>query len=54
MRRVPLKPMSLGEAIEQLGRAGEGFVVFRNARTEGVGVLYRRKDGGLALIEPVA
>jgi putative sigma-54 modulation protein len=54
VRRVPLKPMSIGEAVEQLGRAGEGFVVFRNAGTEGLGVLYRRKDGGLGLIEPVA
>jgi putative sigma-54 modulation protein len=54
VRRVPLKPMSLGEALEQLGRAGEGFVVFRNPGTEGVEVLYRRRDGGLGLIEPVA
>jgi putative sigma-54 modulation protein len=54
VRRVPLKPMSLGEAVEQLGRAGEGFVVFHNAGTEGLGVLYRRKDGGLGLIEPGA
>jgi hypothetical protein len=27
-------------------------VVFRNAETEAVAILYRRKDGTLALIEP--
>jgi putative sigma-54 modulation protein len=54
VRRVPLKPMTLAEAAEQLGRGDEGFVVFRNPRTEGLGVLYRRKGGGLGLIEPVA
>jgi hypothetical protein len=28
------------------------FVAFRNAETEAVAILYRRKDGTLALIEP--
>jgi len=32
----------------------EGFVVYRDARTEQISVLYRRKDGNLGLIEPEA
>ena len=30
----------------------ETFVVFRNAETDAVSILYRRKDGNLGLIEP--
>jgi putative sigma-54 modulation protein len=53
VRRVPLKPMSLAEAVEEF-RDGRDFLVFVDARTDGVSVLYRRQDGGLGLIEPVA
>lgn len=52
IRRFPAKPMTVDEAaIEVLGRE-DGFLVFRDARTERVSVLYRRKDGNLGLIEP--
>ncbi len=54
VRRVPLKPMSLADAVEQLGRTRDEFLVFANALTDSVNVLYRRNDGGLGLIEPVA
>ena len=54
VQRMPLKPMSLGDALDQLGRSAEDFVLFANAETEVVNVLYRRRDGGLGLIEPVA
>ncbi len=53
VRQVPLKPMSLEEAAAERGRDGD-FVVFANASTEAVNVLYRRADGRLGLIEPVA
>jgi putative sigma-54 modulation protein len=50
--RVPIKPMTVDEAIDSLDAARTGLVVFRNAETERVNVLYRRDDGNLGLIEP--
>ncbi len=52
--RLPLKPMSLDDAIEQLQTGEDDFVVFADAGTDTVNVLYRRRDGGLGLIETVA
>ncbi len=37
-----------------LGLRRDQFLVFTDATTEAVNVLYRRKNGGLGLIEPVA
>jgi ribosome hibernation promoting factor len=54
VRRIPLKPMPLADAIAELGAAPEDFLVFTNASTETVNVLYHRKDGGVGLIEPLA
>jgi putative sigma-54 modulation protein len=57
VRRVAPKPMSLEEAVEQFHLDNDDhhhFMVFTNARTDALNVLYRRKDGGLGLIEPVA
>lgn len=53
-RRLVAKPMSVEEAIMQLDVGREQFFVFRNAQSAEVNVLYRRRDGGLGLIEPVA
>jgi ribosome hibernation promoting factor len=53
VRRVPLKPMSVEEAAAELGRGSDDFVVFTNASTDAVNVLYRSGDGGLGLVEPV-
>ena len=50
--RIPVKLMTLDEAIEALDAAASGVVVFRNAETERVNVAYRRPDGNLGLIEP--
>ena len=53
--RLTAKPMSIEEAVLQFGLSPhEPFLVFRNAGTEDVNVLYRRRDGALGLIEPVA
>jgi putative sigma-54 modulation protein len=50
--RYAVKPMSIDDAILRLDAVPETFVVFRNADTDAVGVLFRRKDGNLGLIEP--
>ena len=50
--RYPVKPMSIEDAALRLEAGRDTFVVFRNADTDAVGILYRRKDGNLALIEP--
>jgi putative sigma-54 modulation protein len=49
---VPLKPMSIEEAVEALDRSHAGAVVFRNPDSERVNVIYHRPDGHLGLIEP--
>jgi putative sigma-54 modulation protein len=53
-RRLPVKPMTLDEAALEMGQSRDGLVVFRDAVTERVSVLYRRRDGNLGLIEPEA
>jgi putative sigma-54 modulation protein len=50
----PIKPMTIDEAALEVGAAHDAFLVFRNAATDAINVLYRRKDGGLGLIEPEA
>ena len=50
--RYPIKPMSVDDAALRLESGTEAFVVFRDAESEGVNILYRRKDGRFALIEP--
>jgi len=50
--RYAIKPMSLEDAALRVDGDAEAFVVFRNAETNGVSILYRRKDGNLGLIEP--
>jgi putative sigma-54 modulation protein len=50
--RYPVKPMSVEDAALRVDGGGETFIVFRNAETDAVSILYRRKDGNLGLIEP--
>ena len=52
--RVPLELLPLAAAVEQLRASRDEFLVFANATTDVVSVLYRRGDGGFGLIEPVA
>jgi putative sigma-54 modulation protein len=53
-RRFAAKPMTIEEAALEVGASADGVLVFRDAATERVSVLYRRKDGNLGLIEPEA
>ncbi len=50
--RYPVKPMFVDEAVLQLEMSARQFVVFLNAKTEKVNILYRRKGDGFGLIEP--
>jgi putative sigma-54 modulation protein len=54
VRQVTPKPMSVEEAADQFRLSRDQFLVFTNAGTDTINVVYRRKDGGLGLIEPVA
>jgi putative sigma-54 modulation protein len=47
-----VKPMSVDEAAMQMELAQQEFLVFNNASTQTVNVLYRRKDGNYGLIVP--
>jgi putative sigma-54 modulation protein len=51
-KQFALKPMSPEEAVLQLELLGHDFFVFRNADSDEVNVLYRRRDGNYGLIEP--
>jgi len=51
-RRRAVKPMSLDEAAVEIGSRGDDILVFRDAGSDRVRVLYRRRDGNLGLIEP--
>ena len=49
---IPIKPMSVEEAVLHLDDSPYDFLVFRNASTDKVNVLYRRDDKNLGLITP--
>ena len=50
--RQAIKAMSVADAAREIDAIGsDGIVVFRDAETAGLSVLYRRHDGELALVE---
>lgn len=51
-RRYRVKPMTPEEAAMMLTDSDDQFIVFRDAETNRVGVLYNRTDGNFGLIEP--
>jgi putative sigma-54 modulation protein len=51
-RRYRVKPMTPEEAAILLADSDDRFIVFRDAETNRVGVLYHRQDGNYGLIEP--
>ncbi|MBN2140730.1 MAG: ribosome-associated translation inhibitor RaiA [Desulfovibrionaceae bacterium] len=46
------KPMSVDESAMQLNSRNCDFLVFRNAETGDINVIYRRKNGDFGLIDP--
>jgi putative sigma-54 modulation protein len=46
------KPMSVDDAAVEIGDSDRDFLVFRNAETERLNVVYKRKDGNIGWIEP--
>ena len=52
IKNIDYKPMDVEEAVMQMDLVNDNFLVFTNARTDRVNVLYRRKDGHYGLIQP--
>jgi putative sigma-54 modulation protein len=50
--KLAMKPMSVDEAVMQLELVHDQFLVFSNADTQRVNVIYGRDDGTFGLIEP--
>jgi putative sigma-54 modulation protein len=51
-KQFAIKPMAPDEAVLQLELVGHDFFVFRNAESDEINVVYRRRDGNYGLIEP--
>jgi len=52
VQSIDYKPMDADEAIMQMELVDNNFMVFTNARSGRVNVIYRRKDGHYGLIQP--
>ncbi|MBI5091822.1 MAG: ribosome-associated translation inhibitor RaiA [Candidatus Hydrogenedentes bacterium] len=50
--KLPMKPMNVEEATMQLELVNDDFLVFSNADTQQINVIYAREDGTYGLIEP--
>ncbi|MBI1321502.1 MAG: ribosome-associated translation inhibitor RaiA [Candidatus Hydrogenedens sp.] len=51
-KTLSMKPMSVDEAVLQLELTEDLFLVFSNAETSQVNVIYKSHDGSFGLIEP--
>lgn len=49
-----VKPMSVEEAVMQMDLLDKEFLVFTDANSSGINVVYRRRDGNYGLIVPQA
>jgi putative sigma-54 modulation protein len=52
IKNIEYKPMDVEEAVLQMDLIEDNFLVFTNARSDQINVLYRRKDGHYGLIQP--
>ncbi len=51
-KMVPVKPITVDEAILQMNMIGHKFYMFVNADTNEANVVYQRDDGAYGLLEP--
>ena len=51
-KKFSVKPLDIEEAILQMNLLGHEFFMFRNANTNEVNVVYKRKDGNYGVLEP--
>jgi len=51
-KEIILSPMSVDEAVMQMELLNKSFLLFNNARTHRVNLIFFRDDGHLGLIEP--
>ncbi len=52
VKKFPIKPMGVDEAIMEMELVGHSFYVYTDATTNEVNVVYKRFDGGYGVIEP--
>ncbi|GHO84483.1 ribosome hibernation-promoting factor, HPF/YfiA family [Dictyobacter formicarum] len=52
IRRLPTKPMTDNEVIEQMEKSGNSFYPFFNEETNSVNVMYKLDTGGYGLLVP--
>jgi len=50
-KTVSIKPMSVDEAVMQMDLMHKDFLVFTDAGSDSINVIYRRRDGNYGLIE---
>lgn len=50
-KTIPVKPMSSDEAILQMNLLGHEFFAYRDADTDNIDIVYKRKDGKYGIIE---
>ncbi|WP_312643708.1 ribosome hibernation-promoting factor, HPF/YfiA family [Hydrogenoanaerobacterium sp.] len=52
IKKFPMKPMAIDEAILQMNMLGHEFYMFRNCEDNEINVVYKRNNGDYGLIEP--
>ena len=50
-KKFDMKPMSEEEAVLQMELVGHPFFIFKNATTDNISVVYKRKDGNYGIID---
>lgn len=52
VKNFPVKPMFVGDALEQMELLGHNFFVFQDRETGRISVVYERNNGGYGLLRP--